>query len=518
MKGKIVLVNLPYTAPLGLGNMVNRYHMGLAYLASSLRKSGYDVEIIDAPLRRISMQRLKAILLEKNPDIIGITVYQGSASSLLELVAWLKEKNIKSHITAGGQLVSLKTKEVMETCLGLDSIIIGEGEYSFVELADCVVQGKSLESVKGVAYRDNKEVIINPPSKLIENLDELPFPADDDLEFVKNKWGMDLLSVVSSRGCYGTCMFCCMPNYYRKIGGKIWRYRSAKNVIDEIELLTKKWSLYYVQFVNDNFLGPGRNGKIHANEIADEIMKRELKIEFSIFARVNDIEVELFRKLKQAGLARVFIGVESVNQRALDFYKKHTTVEQIENAISIFEELDINYEMGFILFDPYVTFDELKKNIAFIKRVFKSKNNISVDIHDYVIVLAGSNLEKKLIEDGLIISTEMGYGYDINFKLYHEEEQKVFEYYVDIFKKYIVPKTRHNTIDPKIGQELVLLKMEILEKLIDLAENNKLNEDNINTYVNEFVIPQIDVVQKMEKEAYLNKVKNSAKNFKKSLE
>lgn len=182
--------------------------------------------------------------------------------------------------------------------------------------------------------------------------------------------------------------------------------RSANNVVSEIERLIQEFDVGMFNFVDDNFFGPGSLGQKRVSTIADEIIKRNLDIVFSASGRVNDVLAagsEILRRLKLAGLSNLFVGIESANDNALQRYNKGTTVKMNKKAIDLLKELGINYSIGFIMFDPYTTIEELLKNVKFLREIGIYKKSAStVPYLNGLAVLPGTDMERKLKREGLL--------------------------------------------------------------------------------------------------------------------
>jgi radical SAM superfamily enzyme YgiQ (UPF0313 family) len=341
-------------------------YAGVGYLTAVLREHGYSVAIIDADLSGFDVDQTVRAILEKPAGIIGFTVLQVAAQSVVMIVKGLREAGVSSHITAGGHFPTFATEEMFTECPGIDSIVRGEGEYSFLNLVNSLIKNEGdWRNISGVAYREKGRTVINPPGPLIANLDTIPFPSRNTLEEVLRQGGP--ASIISSRGCYGNCAFCSVNAFYKTGKGPKWRGRSAENVVDEIEKLVNQWDVHVFVFNDDNFIGPGKAGKERAYRIGEEIIRRNIDIKYAIPAAVNDVEEELFGFLRRSGLRSVFLGIESMLQSQLDLLNKHTTVEQNERAIGVLEKLKIFYQIGFIMFYPNSTLDDVKYNLEYIR-------------------------------------------------------------------------------------------------------------------------------------------------------
>jgi anaerobic magnesium-protoporphyrin IX monomethyl ester cyclase len=389
-------------------------HLGLGYLAAMLRAKGnYDVEIIDAPLNGLSLSETVKEIAKRQFKVLGISIpYQQWALVALQMANMLRARGLKAHITVGGFFPSFAYENLLKDFPSIDSVIRGEGEETFLDLVTALVQGDDWRQVKGIAYREGDEVVCNPTRPLIGDLDSLPFPERDTLPSALRRCGY--AGLLSSRGCYARCTFCSVVSFYGIGAGPKYRARSTQNVVDEIAQLQKEFGVTKFFFHDANFIGPGRAGKDRAWRLADEIISRGLQINFSIQCRADDVEEELFSHLKEAGLRRVFIGIESGVQEALDRFKKGVTIAQNLEALEILKRLGLNMAVGFIMFDPDTKLEDIMDNIAFLREagVFRNKR-ATVDLLNRLQIFAGTPIEKALLEQGRLRGTYLHYEYDI---------------------------------------------------------------------------------------------------------
>lgn len=388
-------------------------HLGLGYLAAELRNKGYQVEIMDAALLRWSVRKTCRNILKKAPDILGISVVQQAVKNTLAMVEFLRKKKINSYICLGGHFPTLKTKKLLEECPLVDCVVCGEGDITFPQLVQRVLERGNWKGVKGIGYREGERIKVNSPRPLVENLDELPFPARDTLPFVL-RWGRNAM-LITSKGCYGKCIFCGPRAFYQRCPGRKWRGRSAENVVEELRLLYQNWGVRTVDFLDDNFFGPGDAGKKRAGDIARGIIRQNLPVRFSIECRADNIDKKLFFLLKKAGLYEVRIGIESGVQRLLDRYQKGVSVADNKRAIQILKDLNIDCRVGFIPADPWMSFEDFLKNGQFLRDVGSpTAFNIT-----RLSVVAGAPLESILREEGKLIEKSF---YDFD---YHFSDRKV---------------------------------------------------------------------------------------------
>jgi anaerobic magnesium-protoporphyrin IX monomethyl ester cyclase len=296
---------------------------------------------------------------------------------------------------------------MLERTPGLDSIVRFEGEETLLELVEYVAKPEQWAAIRGLSFRGAIGITANPPRALIADLDTLPFPIRDA---TSRHLGDPHFFVVTTRGCPFTCTFCSIPAFYRAAPGLSWRARSIDNVISELKYLTTEWGAKTISFLDDEFL-VGRNGKKRAIELATEMQRRGLDLTWAFECRADDVDAELFSRLKAGGLRHVFVGVESGVQRVLDTFDKRTTVEQNRAAIKTIRSLGLSLATGFIMFDPFSTTAELRENVRFLDEMGIGSYKA---VANKVLVYAGTRLEQDLDRAGRLLRDGLALGYEFH--------------------------------------------------------------------------------------------------------
>lgn len=353
--------------------------LGFRYLVSMLRENGFSSGILHP--RRKGDGSLKSRLIEDiiqaNPKIVGFTTYDINIKLLLLFINDLRKAGLRCHITLGGMCASAIPELILQNYTTVDSIVFGEGEHSIVDLARFVIRKEIQPPIPGVCLRIDNDIVRGKARPLIEDLDALPEPALDDILDPQDNSPLYYVNgrppVLTSKGCYGRCTFCSIQKFYRSCPGKVWRGRSAASVVDEISNLCRVTGLNDVTFVDENFMGPGKLGKERAIAIAREIKQRHLPIRFNFGCRPNDVDLDTFKVLKDAGLTATTLGIESMSPDTLKLFNKLTTPQINYHAVQVLESLKLRTEITFIFFQPLSTIAEIKDNIQFIEFVRNSK-------------------------------------------------------------------------------------------------------------------------------------------------
>ncbi|MDP1807969.1 MAG: radical SAM protein [Actinomycetota bacterium] len=380
-------------------------HLGLAYMTSALRQDGFSVEIIDAPAARLDYADLTKELSRRHFQLLGVSnLFQSNLASLLTWLETLKAGGLKAHITLGGHPATFTYREILTEFDAVDSCVRGEGEITIVELARALLTGADWRAVDGIAWRDGDEVIVNPGRPLIEDLNALAWPARDVR--AAQPQAFETLTVSYSRGCQAFCSFCSIASFYRSFKGPVWRGRDPEDLLDEIDAAQMIAPKEMVLFIDDTFIGPGKIGKTRAYELAEAFAARSGNYVWGAACRADQVDEELFRKCRAAGLRVVFLGIESGNQETLRVFNKETTIETNKKAIEILKKVDIVPEMGFIMFNPYTTFTNVRQDLDFLL-----ETGCGPDVRQVsqLWLFPGQQLLSKLQADGLLGGSPLAY-------------------------------------------------------------------------------------------------------------
>lgn len=365
-KLKILLIQPP--AGISMGEITFSVYtaspLGLAYIAAVLEKNGIDVSILDGYQIRCSRKMLIQILNKERPDIIGITAVTSTIKDAFEVAKISKDVLPKVKVVIGGPHATALPHEVASHPY-VDFACYGEGEYTMLEIAKTISNGRDFSTIKGIAYKKNSRIVINPPRPFIEDLDSLPFPAYHLLPMgrsnPKHHWGKgsQWASMVAGRGCPFRCIFCAEP----KILGSKHRFRSAKNIIEEIEYLRERFGIRYITFEDSTFT-------IHKNRLealCQGIIDKGMDIKWNCNSRVDTLPNEnLLRLMRKAGCTTIFFGVESGNPEILKKVK-HVTIQEVKNAIKLTKSVGIQAHCAFMFGLPGENRATIKDTINFAK-------------------------------------------------------------------------------------------------------------------------------------------------------
>ena len=311
--------------------------LGLLYLASSIKRfTEHDVEVLDAQPLKYTYAQLESYFKEKPYDIVGITALTFTLVDVRKTAKLIKKLIPHSKVIIGGWHTHIFPDETMQW-EEVDLALMGEAEFSFVELLKNLNDKSSYHKITGLAYKDDQGRLIKNRFSPIADLDALSFP-DREILRVDN-YGSILsheriaTTMISSRGCPYSCAFCDRP--FSPIGSHL-RMRSPKNIVDEIQSclgLGIKQFLFY----DDTFTV----NKNRVLGICEEILNRKINIEWVIRSRIDTVDENILRMLKKAGCGVIHYGVESGSDRILKEIKKGFTTRQVRDIFSLTKKVGI---------------------------------------------------------------------------------------------------------------------------------------------------------------------------------
>jgi len=365
------------------------------YIAGLLISEGHEVEVIEGFLEDLDYQEIERRVKTMQPDILGVhMVYHWQTdNALYDFLHKVKAEQVSSYITAYGYYPTTDFEDVLRQCPELDSVILGEPELTFAELAKAIKSQASLEDFPGLAQRSDSDSIVFQRRKLVADLDALPFPVRTEALS-----RLPEVNLQGSRGCYGGCTFCYINPFYGQ--GSLWRGRTPENIMAEIDELISNHQIKEFYFTDPNFFGPGERSQQRALHLATLLKSRNIR--FGIEARVNDIHEETISALVDAGLHHLLIGLESGSDSSLKRINKMTTVAQNERAIRILRQYGVEPNVGFIMFEPDSSLVDIRVNFEFLRRNELMKNLVITAnmLYHHLIVLKGTKAHRDLQEAG----------------------------------------------------------------------------------------------------------------------
>lgn len=342
--------------------------LGVAYIASFLEKEGHKIKILDMTPLNMKIKEIPEEIKLFKPELIGISSLTPSIKKAEEIASLIKKNDKNIKIIFGGVHSSSRIEDMIKN-KDIDFVVFGEGEITFLELIKFLEKGKNIfEKIDGLAFKKNDKITINKRRKLIQNLDDLPFPARHLLSIDKYKviapglkYTKPTTTIITSRGCPNFCIFCDSHTVFERM----FRFRSAKNIVNEIEEIINKYNITQFDIVDDTFT-------IHRQRVfdfCDLIEKKKLKIKYICNARVNTVSKEMMQRLKDTGCVRIDFGVESADPKVLKNIRKNITLDQVKKSFKEANEIGLKTLGFFMVGNPGDSKKSIDKTLKLIKEI-----------------------------------------------------------------------------------------------------------------------------------------------------
>lgn len=422
---KILLIEPPVTRPMDFDAKKVRIGivppLGLAYIAAVLEEHGYEVKILDCLIEgslkgKKYRDKIRYGLLDKeieeiirkfNPDIVGVScLISAKVYDMLNVCKIVKDIDLNIITCTGGSHPTTAYKEVLQD-ENIDFIVLGEGEYSFLELITEINTNQDLSHVDGIAYMDSDTIKLNPKTKYIENLDKLPLPARHLLKMEKYIYTSSphsgikrqpFTSMITSRGCPFRCGFCVI----RHLWGLKPRYRSAENVLMEIKHLINEYGIKEIHFEDDNLTAQKRRAiGIFAGIIENGW---DLTLNSPSGLAIQHLDEDLLKLMKQAGYYSITIAIESGDKNILKLMNKLVDLDKAKSIIKSSRKLGLKTKGFFILGYPGETKAQMKKTID-----YAANSNLDWTIFFIATPIPGSELDTYCRDNNYLLNKDLDY-------------------------------------------------------------------------------------------------------------
>jgi len=329
--------------------------LGLEIVAAAL-EGEHDVELVDL----LPGVDLEGVIGRFSPEVCGISCsFTVDVAESLRIAAVVKALRPAVFVFVGGHHASLNPADFAGPAV--DAVVVGEGESSTPELIRALASGDGPACVPGLVVNTRHGQIVTAPRPLIADLDTVPFAARSHTHRLRKKYHLGvrgpLASLETSRGCPYRCTFCSVWRFHQ---GRV-RFKSPARVVDELEAIEGR----NVFVTDDNFLA----SVPRAEAIADLLMQRGVKKRFIFQARTDSIarHPEAMAKLREAGFATAFLGLEKIDAAGMDSVHKANTVESNERALAVLKKAGIN-AFGTLIVDPGYDESDFRKLRDYIRR------------------------------------------------------------------------------------------------------------------------------------------------------
>lgn len=335
--------------------------LGLAYIASILLENGYEVSAVDFNIGGFNPRALERILKKEAPNILGVSAHTETYPNGLRIAGVAKQLMPDITVVMGGTHPTVMYEDVARE-RDVDVVARGEGEYTMLEIANCLIRNKgNLDEIKGIAYKKNEAVRVTPERPFIKDPDKLPFPARELFPLYLYEAPGQVL--MSRGGCPFNCRFCAVNNIWK--GGR--RFRSPEKVLKEILYIFDNFQLNEINFADDTFT-LNREHVIrlcHLSKNISEIFPWRWKCA----TRVDLVDKELLEKMYEAGCYNITFGVEAGSQKILDSIGKGITLDQVRNAVSTALDIGIEVVCAFMFPHPEDTEETICDQKQFMKEL-----------------------------------------------------------------------------------------------------------------------------------------------------
>ena len=337
--------------------------LGILYIAAYVEEqTGHEIAVIDAQVEELSYGELGERIAGFAPDVVGISAMTLCLFDVMKVIETVSVVAPGAKIVLGGPHVHLYPDETIEL-KGVDYLILGEGEVSFVKLLDAIEGKAALGEVKGLVYREDGKVVKTGMSELVADLDIFPHPARHLVPYEKYTSILSeqnpITTMFTSRGCPYKCTFCDRPHL-----GKRFRARSAESVVDEF-IKCKEMGIKFVLVYDDTFTV----NKKRVMEVCELLIEKNVGLNFDIRARVDTMNTEMLKILKAAGCTGIHYGVESGTDRILGILDKAINLELVKKVFK--ETMDEGMKtLGYFMIGcPTETREEMDETINFACRL-----------------------------------------------------------------------------------------------------------------------------------------------------
>jgi len=417
------------------------FPIGLGYISAVLKKEGYNVDCLNLNHYNGAIKELvEKKLDEKKYDFVGTGNNALGYAITEKIINAAKNHKSKPKFILGGPIITSEPEAVFKL-LNPDFAVIGEGEETIIELLDCIEKNKSLKEIQGIGFRSkNGNIIFTERRKPIEDLDSIPWPDLEGLEFekqLKNLSGHGLYlyqgfdyprpyAVLGSRGCPFICTFCYHEGKYRQ--------RTIDSLMKEIEFNVKKYRINIIMLYDDCFSIDKRRMYEFCNRMKELKKQISWELKWTSQLTVQNVDDEMLRMMKESGGDTISYGFESFSDEVLKSMKKPITSEMISNAFYKTLKAKIGIQANFIFGDAAETKETAYKTLDWWKK--NSRGQIRLG---FIQPYPGSEIYRHCLRKGIIKDKE------------------------DFIKNRLSTENWYNMTDKMSDDEIKKLKMDILD-------------------------------------------------------
>jgi len=326
--------------------------IGVYYVGALLKEHGYDVEVLNWHDINKTPGEIEATLREKNPDIIGFSLVHANRWGGIDIARIARNLLPEVRIVFGGIGATFLWEHLLRNFGEIDYIVLGEGEYSFLNLVRCLEKGEDdqIPGIKGIAYRKGKTPVKTAAAEFVRDLDQLPMPS----KF------FTFPHVSSSRGCPSNCTFCGSPQFW----GRRVRFHSPEYFVAQLEQLSRKGISFF--YISDDTFTMKEDRVI---DICKRIVAKGLKISWFAISRVNCVSEEMLCWMRKAGCIQISYGVESGSEKIRQTLCKNIRAEDIKMAFALTTRYGILPRAYFIYGSPGETEETIQETVDLMREI-----------------------------------------------------------------------------------------------------------------------------------------------------
>lgn len=334
--------------------------MGVYYIGALLRENGYDVEILNLQGMGEAPEKIREILREKAPRIIGFSILNANRWGAVEIARMAKTLDPGVTTVVGGVGSTFLWEHLLTHFPEIDLAVVGEGEFPFLNLVRAMEAAeaghreealhRAVGSIRGIACRRGGKPVFAGAAEPVADLDRLPNPA--------RYFTYRHLSL--TRGCPGRCTFCGSP----RLWGRKVRAHSPNYFVDQLSLLRERGVTFF--YVSDDTFTLNRE---RAVAVCREILRRGLAVSWAAISRVDAVDEELLLWMRKAGCVQISYGVESGSEEIRRRLNKNITREAIRRAFALTTACGILARAYFIYGCPGETWETIRETLELIQEV-----------------------------------------------------------------------------------------------------------------------------------------------------
>lgn len=374
------------------------FPLGAAYMAAVAERAGHEVDSLDLCFLDDVPTALASKIEAFSPDVIGISLRNLDSSSYPENTSYIDDyralvDGVRAHsdafIVLGGAGFTVMPDTIMQV-LPAQAGVVGEGEQAFPWILERVADGRPLESTPEVLCTPAGRGVLVAPSTRIKQLDVTGAPMRQRFDMDRYYERGGALNIQTKRGCMFECVFCSYP----LIEGSKVRMRTAETVVDEIEQMHEEFGIRHWFFVDNIFNLPMR----HAKNICEEIIRREIDIEWSGYLNPKFIDEELCALMSRSGCKAIEFGTDAGSPTMIESLKKEFDVGDLRRTSKMCHDHNLKFCHSLIFGGP----GETKQTVAETLELMDQLEPTAVIAMTGIRILPGTEMVDLAVRDGQI--------------------------------------------------------------------------------------------------------------------